>query len=196
MSINIHGKEYITVAERVKAIHEAEKSFSIITDLINNDPVVVKATVTTPKGTFTGISYANFDKAIEKQSPYEVAETSAVGRALGFAGYGLVDDIASADEMYKAGVRPTYSQVRSSAKKEIKKMTQEIDDLVLDDEMLGGEEETTYCPVCGGHISLREIEYCKSKGIPVACFDCQKGTKIVSQKPALDKAFASERKSK
>lgn len=107
MPILIHDRAYITVAERVKAIHEAEKSFSITTELLNNDPVVVKATVTTPKGTFTGISYANFDKAIEKQSPYEVAETSAVGRALGFAGYGLVDDIATANEMVKAGVKST-----------------------------------------------------------------------------------------
>lgn len=189
MSINIHGKEYITVAERVKAIHEAEKSFSITTELLNNDPVVVKATVITPKGTFTGTSYANFDKAIEKQSPYEVAETSAVGRALGFAGYGLVDDIASADEMYKAGVKPTFTQLK-------KKAVAEIDDLVLTDDILGGEEETSYCPVCGGHISLREIEYCKSKGIPVACFDCQKGTKLASQKPTLDKVYAGERKNK
>ena len=109
MSINIHGKEYITVAERVKAIHENEKSFSIETELVSQNPVVIKATVKTPKGTFTGISYANFDKAIEKQSPYEVAETSAVGRALGFAGYGIVEDIASADEMIKAGVRPDTS---------------------------------------------------------------------------------------
>lgn len=107
MSINIHGKEYITVAERVKAIHEAEKTFSITTELISTDPVVVKATVTTPRGVFTGISYANVSKTLEKQSPYEVAETSAVGRALGFAGYGLVDDIATANEMVKAGVKPT-----------------------------------------------------------------------------------------
>src|SRR6185312_6919284 len=59
-------------------------------------------TVTTNKGTFTGISAANPSKAIEKQSPYEVAETSAVGRALGFAGYGAVDSIATADEMVKS----------------------------------------------------------------------------------------------
>jgi hypothetical protein len=31
----------------------------------------------------------------------EVAETSAVGRALGFASIGLIDGIASADEMRK-----------------------------------------------------------------------------------------------
>jgi hypothetical protein len=32
----------------------------------------------------------------------EVAETSAIGRALGFANIGLLDGIASADEMRKS----------------------------------------------------------------------------------------------
>lgn len=106
MSIKIQGKEYVTVAERVKAIHDdlKKEAFSITTEVIpNGGAVVIKATVTTPKGTFTGISAANPLKSIEKMSPYEVAETSAVGRALGFAGYGMVDSIASADEMVKAG---------------------------------------------------------------------------------------------
>jgi hypothetical protein len=94
--------------------------------------------------------------------------------------------------------KPTFSQVKSSAKKEIKKMTEDLDDLVLTDEMLGADstQDATYCPVCGGHISQREVEYCKSKNLPVACYDCQKGTKLISQKPALDKVYASERKSK
>lgn len=100
--IQIHGKNYITVAERVQMAHEAQKTISITTEVLFQNPVVIKATVTTPKGFFTGISAANPSKAIEKMSPYEVAETSAVGRALGFAGYGAVEGIATADEMIKA----------------------------------------------------------------------------------------------
>lgn len=101
MPIQIHGKSYVTVDERVK---EAGEDFlALNTEVLQHTPVVViKATITTTKGTFTGISYANINKSIEKQSPYEVAETSAVGRALGFAGYGIVEGIASADEMVKA----------------------------------------------------------------------------------------------
>ncbi len=49
-------------------------------------------------------------KAIEKASPYEVAETSAIGRALGFAGFGIADGIASADEMVKAPYGGSQSQ--------------------------------------------------------------------------------------
>jgi hypothetical protein len=100
--VNIHGREYITVAERVQEAHKELKTISITTEILSQSPVVVKATVITPKGTFTGVSAANPTKAIEKMSPYEVAETSAVGRALGFAGYGIVEGIASADEVAKA----------------------------------------------------------------------------------------------
>lgn len=105
MPIQIHGNEYFTVAERVQEAHKDQTGsnpLSITTEVLYQNPVVIKATVVTKKGTFTGISAANPNKAIEKMSPYEVAETSAVGRALGFAGYGMVDSIASADEMKKA----------------------------------------------------------------------------------------------
>lgn len=105
MPISIHGKQYVTVAERVQ---EAGDDFiSLDTEVLYQTPVVIKATVTTKKGTFTGISAANPSKAIEKMSPYEVAETSAIGRALGFAGYGIVDGIDTADEMVKASNDPT-----------------------------------------------------------------------------------------
>lgn len=106
--ITIHGKNYVTVAERVQGLHkEFGKDIELTTEVLFQAPVVVKATLKTPRGIFTGISAANPNKSIEKMSPYEVAETSAVGRALGFAGYGAVDSIASADEMIKAGADTT-----------------------------------------------------------------------------------------
>lgn len=110
-TVNIKGKEYVPVSERVKAIHEAltgagdsEPPFSITTELIVEalPNVVFKATVTIGEQVFTGHSGANPLKAIEKASPYEVAETSAIGRALGFAGYGIEEGIASADEITKS----------------------------------------------------------------------------------------------
>jgi len=100
--IKIHGKNYITVAERVEALIASGQDYSITTEVISHEPVLVKATVTIGENTYTGHSAANPTKAIEKASPYEVAETSAVGRALGFGGFGIADGIASADEMAKA----------------------------------------------------------------------------------------------
>ena len=110
-TINIKGKEYVTVATRVEALHATHKEgVEILTEIISHNPVVVKATVKTPKGVFNGISAANPNKVIEKMSPYEVAETSAVGRALGFAGFGITDSIASADEMHKVQYAPQPRQ--------------------------------------------------------------------------------------
>lgn len=109
MSVKIHGKEYITVAERVQQLHESLKDdlsgqpISIKSEVIQHQPVVVvRAVVTIGENEFSGISGANPSKAIEKASPYEVAETSAIGRALGFAGFGIVEGIASADEIAKS----------------------------------------------------------------------------------------------
>jgi hypothetical protein len=100
--IQIHGKEYITVAERIDKAKD--NIASILTEVLYTEPtVVIKATVTFKDGRVTtGISAANSNKLIEKESPFEVAETSAVGRALAFAGYETQNGIASAEEIKKA----------------------------------------------------------------------------------------------
>jgi hypothetical protein len=100
MPVDIHGKKYYTVAERLAEARTHIKG--ITTEVLQHTPmVVIKATVTLADEVYTGISGANISKSIEKASPYEVAETSAVGRALGFAGYGATESIASAEEMNK-----------------------------------------------------------------------------------------------
>ncbi len=102
--VNIHGKEYMTVARRVELAHEDKALERVETEILSHDPVVIKATVQIKGKVYTGTSSVNLQstRMIEKQNPYEVAETSAVGRALGFAGYGLIESIASADEMVRA----------------------------------------------------------------------------------------------
>jgi hypothetical protein len=125
MSVMIHGKEYVTVAERLQMAKEDIKS--VMTEIVSSNPIIViKATVTTKKGIFTGISGANPSKTIEKQSPYEVAETSAVGRALGFAGYGVIESIATADEMKKADPTDNWEQDMRSEVRIITKEPEEV----------------------------------------------------------------------
>jgi len=106
-TINIKGKEYVPVVERVKEAHQQDKDVSITTEILDGAGVrvVVKATVVFKGKTYTGHSQAQYGKGMMGEVALEVAETSAIGRALGFANIGLIDGIASADEMRKAGVR-------------------------------------------------------------------------------------------
>lgn len=106
--VNIQGKDYMTVARRIELAHQEKTIESLSTDVLSHNPVVVKASVTIKGKQFTGISCVNPDspKTIERQNPYEIAETSAVGRALGFAGYGLMGSIATADDMIRAVASP------------------------------------------------------------------------------------------
>lgn len=111
--VNIHGKDYITVAERIEKAKENITAVS--TEVLYTEPrVVIKATITFKDGrVITGISAANANKTIEKESPFEVAETSAVGRALAFAGYETQNGIASAEEVKKADAPVPQPQVKT-----------------------------------------------------------------------------------
>jgi hypothetical protein len=112
--VQIHGRDYMTVARRIELAHENHALESIKTEVLCNDPVVVKAEVTIKGQVYTGISAVSLDSSrmIDRQNPYEVAETSAVGRALGFAGYGLIESVASADDMARAVKRTEQQQTR------------------------------------------------------------------------------------
>ena len=90
MPIAIHGKAYWPVAERLSLAHgdQDDRLQSIITEpvrVFDDGGVTFRAVVTFQSGrTFTGHAYESpASKGIAGQSPWEVAETSAVGRALG-----------------------------------------------------------------------------------------------------------------
>lgn len=102
-TINIKGKEYVPVVERVKEAHKLYKDISITSEVVNcgETRVSIKATVSFNGRAFSGHSQAEFGKGMMGNVALEVAETSAVGRALGFAGIGIDAGIASADEMRK-----------------------------------------------------------------------------------------------
>lgn len=102
-TINIKGKEYVPVVERVKEAHLQDTDLSITTEVVDcgESRVSIKATVTFKGKQFTGHSQAEWGKGMMGGVALEVAETSAIGRALGFANIGLLDGIASADEIRK-----------------------------------------------------------------------------------------------
>jgi len=106
-TINIRGKEYIPVVERVKEFHKLYPKGSITTECSNvENRVIAKAIVDLGDGRkFSGYSQSEYGKGMMGGVALEVAETSAVGRALGFANIGLIDSIASADELRKNKVK-------------------------------------------------------------------------------------------
>lgn len=104
--VSIHGKQYLTVANRINTFRADHPDWMIATEVVSADDerVVMKATIATPGGQIVSTGYAEEVRsasAINRTSALENAETSAVGRALAF--YGLAGtEIASADEVANA----------------------------------------------------------------------------------------------
>lgn len=103
---DIKGKEYIDVAQRVNGFWKLFPNGSIRTEwlVLEKDWCVCKAIVEDMGTTLaegTAFEVKNHGR-INPTSYIENCETSAVGRALGLAGIGSTEGIASADEMEMA----------------------------------------------------------------------------------------------
>ena len=106
-TIDIHGKKYAMVHDRIKAFRKVFPEGRIDTSVIKceGDMCIVTAKVYNEEGSMLGsgtAQEAQGTSTINKTSYVENCETSAIGRALGVAGFGLLDSIASADEMKNA----------------------------------------------------------------------------------------------
>jgi len=105
-SINIHGKEYITVNERIKYFRENYKDGQILTELVKHENgfcIFAAQIVICGKIVAIGHAYEKEGSSyINKTSYIENCETSAIGRALGVFGIGIDNSIASADEVQNA----------------------------------------------------------------------------------------------
>ena len=110
VAIDIKGKQYVLVSDRIIFFNDTYANGSITTELlsdVNADLVVMRAIVipdvANPTRRFTGYSQATWGEGyINKTSALENCETSAIGRALGMMGIGVIDSIASVDEINKA----------------------------------------------------------------------------------------------
>jgi len=111
---NIKGKEYAEVNQRIKAFRMVYPMGFIKTELLHLEDgiCVMRAAVgemvwdegTVTEVTFgTGTAYEKESSSfINKTSYIENCETSAVGRALGMAGFGIDTSVASFEEVSNA----------------------------------------------------------------------------------------------
>ena len=151
MTTDIKGKDYAQVNERIKAFRMVYPTGTIETQMINNANGVcvfeariysepyetintttdgVTRVSTKTKGILlaTGTAYEKENSTfINKTSYIENCETSAVGRALGMAGFGIDTSIASAEEVTNAINNQETIKKNKTKKEEIKIQPSQIE---------------------------------------------------------------------
>jgi len=105
-TIDIDGKSYTTVANRINVFRKFFPDYSIITNIQNNDDtkVVVQTKITAPSGVVIATGLAEEFRGkniINTTSALENAETSSIGRALACLSLGG-SEYASANEVENA----------------------------------------------------------------------------------------------
>ena len=130
--IDIKGKEYVQVHERVMEFHKLYPNGSIVTEIIEMTERCITRTKVTPDVSnpdryFTGIAYEQEgSNYINKTSFIEQCETSSCGRALGFLNIGIKKAIASAEEISNAIEQQKTSDPRMDLDEANHKLADEV----------------------------------------------------------------------
>lgn len=132
-AIDIKWKKYVLVSDRVRYFNENYPNWCIQTErFLEWDMEIFKATVIPdiekPERFFTWYSQAKRVKELDPKKKMDVnltsalenAETSAVWRALAFMWIGVIDSIASADEMKKAENEEKRQETKKAKKDDVK----------------------------------------------------------------------------
>lgn len=107
-TVNIKGKPYVTVDERLIYFRDHYPNYSLVSEVIEKteDSILIKAIILDEKNRIIATGLAEEEKGsnyINKTSYVENCETSAWGRALANFGIGIdAGSVASADEVINA----------------------------------------------------------------------------------------------
>ena len=108
---NLKEADYSKISSRVKAFCSTFETAQILTEIVKDElgHVIFKAHAVVD-GTIKGTGHAHEvegSKNTNNTSHYEVCETIAVGRALGFIGYSETDTLASYEEIENSKLQET-----------------------------------------------------------------------------------------
>ena len=132
LTIDVNGKDYAQVNERVKVFRMLYPQGSITTEIISleNGVCVIKATASNEQGVVLGTGHA-YEKEgstfINKTSYIENCETSAIGRCLASCGIGIDTSICSAEEVQNAIAQQSMSDEKA-------KLIQRMQELIVETE--------------------------------------------------------------
>lgn len=123
-SVNIKGKEYVEVNERLRYFRSTYPNYSLTSEVLEktDKSILILASIINEDGRVIANGMAEEEKGstfINKTSYVENCETSAWGRALANFGIGLDTSVASADEVQNAIANQT---------KETKEVLMELND--------------------------------------------------------------------
>lgn len=123
-TINIKGKKYVEVNERLKYFRSNYPNHSLLSEIthIDSEMVVVRTQIIDPEDRILASGHAHEEKSasfINKTSYVENCETSSWGRCLANFGIGIDESVASANEV-------DIAIKKQNIKSTTKKMTIEI----------------------------------------------------------------------
>lgn len=113
--VQIHGREYETVALRIQKFRASHSDWTLETEIIerSDEAVVMRAKITDATGRLRATGHSEeyrHTSQINRTSALENAETSAIGRALAALGFGGTE-FATANEvqnaMFQQRITPT-----------------------------------------------------------------------------------------
>ena len=134
--VTIHGRDYETVALRVKKFRDKYQDWTLETEIIERgeDVVVLKAIISDEVGRVRATGHAEEHRKasqINRTSALENAETSAIGRALAALGLGGTE-FASADEVANAVNQQKKSGVHKPTDGAMDNITAERQKVIVD----------------------------------------------------------------
>lgn len=120
-TVQIKGKSYVEVNERIKYFRQHYKDWSLESEIVNmtENLITINAIIKNPQGRIIATGLAHEDKRdgyINKTSHIENCETSAWGRALGNLGIGISGSVASYEEVNTAIQKQSKIEVEKAIK--------------------------------------------------------------------------------